>query len=110
MSNSQMSFSDIQTPADLVKKNEEVNTPLAQAMDAMGEVGFTGSMLMVCWLLNNMADWHQDVALDKAEGRRAVASWAFDHGKIEAALSILRTIDIGLNDDNDDESEAETEA
>ena len=75
-------------------------------MEAMTEVGFQGSMMMVLWLLNNMGEFHQDFAIDKAEGRQAVAAWAFDHGKIEAAMAILRTIDIGLNQNEEDEEEA----
>jgi len=100
------SFSSIDTPAQLAKKNEEVQSPLGAAMDNMTEVGFQGSMLMVLWLLNNMAEFHQDFAIDKAEGRQAVAAWAFDHGKIEAAMSILRSIDFGQNDEEETEEEA----
>ena len=103
MTTSNFNLSGIDTPADLKAKNDQVKQPLEVAMEAMGEVGFQGSMLLVLWLLNNMAEWHQDVALDKAEGRKAVAAWAYDHGKVEAAMAVLRTIDIGLNDDEEDE-------
>ena len=107
MAQSSFDFDSISTPADLAKSNDEVQSPLSQAMDAMGEVGFQGSMLMVCWLLNNMAEFHHDFAVDKAEGRKQVAAWAHDEGKIDAALAILRTIDIGLPR-NDDEDKSET--
>ena len=100
-------FDSVQTPADLAKANDEVKSPLGQAMDCMEDVGFQGSMLMVLWLLNNMSEFHQDVAMDKAEGRRMVASWAYDQGKLDSALAILRTIDFGQNSNNDEE---ETEA
>ena len=109
MSNSSLSkaFDSIDTPADLAAANQEVQTPLARAMEAMEEVGFQGSMIMVFWLLRNMADFHKDFALDKAEGRQQTAAWAFDHGKISAAMDILRTIDIGLDDNTEDEQTEE---
>ena len=103
-------FDSIDTPAELAKENDKVQSPLGQAMEAMEEVGFQGSMLMVIWLLNNMSEFHQDVALDKAEGRRMVASWAYDQGKLDSCLAILRTIDFGQNQSDDDSDEEETEA
>ena len=96
------SFDAIDTPADLVARNEEIQSPLHRAMEAMEEVGVQGSMIMVFWLLRNMSDFHKDYALDKAEGRLTTASWAFDHGKLEAAMDILRTVDVGLNDEDDE--------
>ena len=109
MANSQMSFSDIKTPADLVAKNEEVKTPIQVAMEAMGEVGFKGSMFMCLWLLDNAASWHHDIAVDKAEGRKMAAAWALDCGKLEAAMAIIRSLDFGDNN-SDENSEEETEA
>ena len=103
-------FDSIDTPADLAKENDKVQSPLGRAMEAMEEVGFQGSMLMVIWLLNNMSEFHQDVALDKADGRRMACSWAYDQGKLDSALAILRTIDFGQNQSNDDSDEEETEA
>ena len=105
MANSQMSFSNIDTPADLVKKNDEVKAPLQVAMEAMGEVGFKGSMMMCLWLLNNAAEWHHDVAIDKADGRKMAAAWARDCGKLDAAMAIIRTLDFGDNDNSDSEEE-----
>ena len=99
-------FDSVQTPSDLAKANDEVKSPLGQAMEAMEQVGFQGSMLMVIWLLNNMSEFHQDVAMDKAEGRSQVASWAYDQGKLDSCLAILRTIDFGQNQSNDEETEA----
>ena len=110
MTTSSFDFDSVQTPADLAKANDEVKSPLGQAMEAMEEVGFQGSMLMVLWLLNNMSEFHQDVALDKAEGRRMVASWAYDQGKIDGAMAILRTIDFGQNQSDDSDEEETTEA
>ena len=110
MSNSQMSFSDIQTPADLVKKNEEVKAPLQVAMEAMGSVGFKGSMAMCLWLLDNAASWHHDIAVDKAEGRKMAAAWALDCGKLEAAMAIIRSLDFGDDNNSDENTEEETEA
>ena len=109
MSNSQLSFSNIDTPADLVKKNEEVKAPLQVAMEAMGDVGFKGSMAMCLWLLDNAAQWHHDVAIDKAEGRKMAAAWAVDCGKIEAAMAIIRSLDFGDNN-NEEAQEENTEA
>ncbi len=73
-------------------------------MEAMSEVGFEGSMLMALWLLNNASEWHEDVALDKVEGRKAVHAWALDQGKIEGALAILRTINLPSFDKSEEES------
>ena len=106
MANSQMSFSDVQTPADLVAKNEEVKAPIQVAMEAMGEVGFKGSMAMCLWLLDNAAQWHHDIAVDKADGRKMAAAWAMDCGKLEAAMTIIRSLDFG-DDDNDETTEEE---
>ena len=60
--------------------------------------------------LMSLSEFHQDVAMDKAEGRRMVASWAYDQGKIDGAMAILRTIDFGQNQSNDSDEEEETEA
>ena len=104
------SFSKIETPADLVAKNEEIKTPIETAMEAMGQVGFKGSMFMVMWLLNNAAEWHHDVAIDKAEGRKMAAAWALDCGKLEAAMAIIRSLDFGDNNNEETQEEENTEA
>ena len=99
-------FDSISTPSELTKANEEVKSPLSQAMEAMGEVGFEGSMLMAMWLIKNAADYHYEIAIDKAEGRKAVAAWANDGGKLEAALTILRSIELpSFNKDEEEEAE-----
>ena len=99
-------FDSISTPSELTKANEEVKSPLSQAMEAMGEVGFEGSMLMAMWLVKNAADYHYEIAIDKAEGRKAVAAWANDGGKLEAALAILRSIELpSFNKDEEEEAE-----
>ena len=103
--NTSLSFSNIDTPADLVKKNDEVKAPLQVAMEAMGQVGFKGSMAMCLWLLDNAATWHHDIAVDKAEGRKMAAAWAMDCGKLEAAMTIIRSLDFGDNDNSDSEEE-----
>ena len=110
MANSSLSssFSQIETPADLVKKNDEVKSPLTVAMEAMGEVGFKGSMAMCLWLMNNAAEWHYDVAIDKADGRKSAVAWAHDEGKIRAAMAILQGLDYGDNEET--ETEENTDA
>ncbi len=103
MSNSQISFSNIETPSDLVKENETVKAPIEVAMEAMSEVGFKGSMAMCIWLLDNAAQWHHDIAIDKADGRKMTAAWAHDGGKLDAAIAILRSLDFG--DSNNENTE-----
>jgi len=90
-------FDSITSPAELAQANDEVKTPLTVAMEAMGEVGFKGSMAMACWLMANAAEWHEDVAIDKAAGRKEAASWAVDAGKLRAAIAILQSLDYGDN-------------
>ncbi len=99
-------FDSIQSPSDLAQANEEVKSPLGVAMEAMGEVGFKGSMAMAIWLMDNAATWHEDVAIDKAEGRKSVAAWAADGGKLRAAIAILTSLDYG---DPEPEAEAQEE-
>ena len=88
-------FDSITSPAELAKANDEVKSPLTVAMEAMGEVGFKGSMAMACWLMANAAEWHEDVAIDKAGGRKEAAAWALDGGKLRAAIAILQSLDYG---------------
>ena len=95
MTTSSFDFDSITSPADLAQANEEGKTPLATAMEAMSEVGFKGSMAMAIWLMANAADWHEDVAVDKAEGRKEAAAWAMDSGKLRAAIAILQSLDYG---------------
>ena len=99
-------FDSIQSPADLAQANDEVKSPLTVAMEAMGEVGFKGSMAMAIWLMANAADWHEDGAVDKAEGRKSAAAWAIDSGKLRAAIAILQSLDYG---DPEPEAEAKEE-
>ncbi len=103
---SSVNFDSISTPADLTKANEEVKSPLSQAIEAMGDVGFEGSMLMAMWLLNNAAEWHHEFAIDKAEGRKSVAAWAADGGKLDAALAILRTVELPGVSNNEESDNA----
>ena len=95
MTTSSFDFDSITSPSDLAQANDEVKSPLSIAMEAMGDVGFKGSMAMAIWLMANAADWHSDMAIDKAEGRKAVSAWAFDEGKLRAAMAILQSLDYG---------------
>ena len=99
-------FDSIQSPSDLAQANDEVKSPLGVAMEAMGDVGFKGSMAMAIWLMDNAANWHEDMAIDKADGRKAATAWAIDAGKLRAAISILTSLDYG---DPEPEAEAQEE-
>lgn len=104
----EMNFEAIQSPADLEKANQDVApNHLAAACEHMEQVGFQGSMVMTLWLLKNMRDWHHDFVVDKAEGRRQISAWVYDEATIAAAMTLLRKIDIGLNDDTVEEDKSE---
>ena len=107
MTTSSFDFDSITSPAELAQANEEVKTPLTVAMEAMGAVGFKGSMAMAIWLMVNAAEWHEDMAVDKADGRKEAAAWAADGGKLRAAIAILRSLDYGDSAPEADEEDKE---
>ena len=89
-----MNLDSINTVADLIAENEEL-TPFQKALEALTEVNYEDTRLVVLWLVKNMLDFHQEraaVAMNPEVDSNPL-SWAHDAGKLEVILETLKSIE-----------------
>ena len=89
-----MNLDSITTVSDLIAKNEEL-TPLQKAIEALSEVNYEDTRLVVLWLVKNMLDFHQERAAESMspDVDSNPLAWAHDAGKLEVVLETLKSIE-----------------
>ena len=95
-----MNFDKVNTVKDLCDMNNKTKTPLENAVDALAECGAVDSKLICCYLIKNMMDWHHTVA-DGLEDNEQANAWAFDEGKLWSALQLMKSINVGDNNNEE---------
>jgi hypothetical protein len=83
-----MNFSDISTPAELVKANEA--NPVAQFVDQLDELGPAETLAVVQMLTEKLHTFHCNIAARGDIGNPQV--WSQDAGMLEVAVNILNNI------------------
>ena len=83
-----MNLENITTPADLAKANEEEKSPLQKATEALSECGYDDTKVVILWLVNNIADFHKERAMDSECD--APLTWAKEYGQLVVALEALK--------------------
>ena len=83
-------FDSIQSPSDLVEANENIQSPFAQALEALEDCNYQDSLLVVGYLLQNMIEFHHDRVLNNEDGRGVTAFNAYTEGQITSAKAILQ--------------------
>ena len=88
-------FDSIDSPADLMEANENIETPqtpFARALEALEDCTYYDSTLVIGYLLQNMMEFHHTQVMENQDGRSTTAYNAFTEGKLAAAKSILQPI------------------
>lgn len=90
-----MNLSDINSPSDLLKANEETKSPMELAIEALTEVNYEDTKKVVMWLVSNMKDFHHDtVAKLQEDGEYEQANgWVWDESKLAQALQLIDSVD-----------------
>jgi len=89
-----MNITEINTPADLESFNKH-KSPEEVAVEAMLEVDYEGTKRMVNWLLNNIIDYHKEMAVKCANGEHdgSPLAWAQDVGTLNAVQSLFQGVE-----------------
>ena len=85
-------FDSIDSPAELMEANENIQSPFARAVEALEDCTYYDSTLVIGYLLQNMMEFHHTQVMENQEGRSTTAYNAFTEGKLAAAKSILQPI------------------
>ena len=83
-----MNLENITNVSDLLAANEEEKTSLQKAAEALAECGYDDTKTVILWLVNNMADFHKERAMDSECD--APLTWAKDYGQLVVALEALK--------------------
>ena len=102
---STFNFDDIKTVSDLKEQNDDIDAPLKRVLNDLNECNYTESLFTVVYLLNNMSDFHHEQVAENEDGKNRTAYHAFNEGKVEAALSILRPALKNLLKDDEEDGE-----
>ena len=85
-------FDSIDSPADLMEANENIQSPFAQALEALEDCGYRDSLLVVGYLLTNLIDYHHNTVMNNEDGKGITAYNAFTEGKLAASKAILQPL------------------
>ena len=108
-----MNLSEITTPADITRFNKANQTVVDKVVDIMVNDGNVfDNMPIILFALRNLVRWHHVNAVECLNGNldNNPAMYAFDEGKLAAALSILESVEMPEPDSHkgDDEFDAQT--
>lgn len=99
-----MELSDITTVQDLLDANTKPD-PVKQVFEDLEDVRVMDNLKIAKVLLENLQDWHMNIAGENMNDLDTATVWIQDAGKLEAALDILNTIVMpGDLDDNEDDN------
>ena len=89
-----MNITDINSPADIEAFNNH-KSPEEQAVKALAECDYEETKRIVTWLMNNMLDYHKEMAVKCANGEHdgSPLAWAQDVGVLTAALGIFESVE-----------------
>ena len=85
-------FDSIDSPADLMEANENLQSPFAQALEALEDCGYRDSLLVVGYLLTNLIDYHHTTVMNNEDGKMITAYNALQEGKLIASKAILQPL------------------
>ena len=85
-------FDSIDSPADLMEANEKIQSPFANALEALEDCGYRDSLLVVGYLLTNLIDYHHTQVENNEDGKMVTAYNAFTEGKLAASKAILQPL------------------
>ena len=85
-------FDSIDSPADLMEANENIQSPFSKALEALEDCGYRDSLLVVGYLLTNLIDYHHNQVDNNEDGKMVTAYNAFTEGKLAASKAILQPL------------------
>lgn len=88
-----MDMTHIDTPQQLAQANERGLTPTERAIRELKEVGAEDTMMICRWLVDNLREFHHDVATNLQDDNQPNSAWVFDEAKLTTALQLLREVD-----------------
>ena len=90
-----MNFTEIATPADLVKENN-TKSLYEIAEDAAGELTYAEGKALALYLISCLGSMHEDMVkqqMGEGETDSAIA-WAKDEQKLHSAWDLLNSVEI----------------
>ena len=90
-----MNFTEISTPADLVKENSSKSL-YEIAEDAAGELSYAEGKARALYLISCLGSMHEDMVkqqMGEGETDSAIA-WAKDEQKLHSAWDLLNSVEI----------------